>query len=136
MRARFVLSQSCSSFWRVVSRRFAIIWLMLSERSATSPLASTAIERVRSPWVTAVDTSAIARTWVVRFDASWFTFSVSPRHVPDTPSTCAWPPSLPSVPTSFATRVTSSANEESWSTIVLRVSFSSRISPFASTVIF
>jgi hypothetical protein len=62
MRARFVLSQSCSSFWRVVSRRLAIIWLMLSERSATSPLASTSMARVRSPWVTAVDTSAIART--------------------------------------------------------------------------
>ena len=62
IRARFVFSQSCSSFWRVVSRRLAIIWLMLSERSATSPLASTVIERVRSPWVTAVDTSAIART--------------------------------------------------------------------------
>jgi hypothetical protein len=32
--------------------------------------------------------------------------------------------------------VTSSANDESWSTIVLTVSFSSRISPRASTVIF
>ena len=56
--------------------------------------------------------------------------------MPDTPRTCAWPPSLPSVPTSRATRVTSSANEESWSTIVLTVDFSSRISPRASTVIF
>ena len=35
----------------------------------------------------------------------------------------------PSVPTSRATRVTSAANEESWSTIVLIVSLSSRISP-------
>jgi hypothetical protein len=43
---------------------------------------------------------------------------------------------LPSVPTSRATRVTSLANEESWSTIVLIVRFSSRISPLASTVIF
>ena len=43
----------------------AIIWLMLSLSSATSPCASTVIERVRSPWVTAVETSAIARTWVV-----------------------------------------------------------------------
>jgi hypothetical protein len=56
--------------------------------------------------------------------------------VPDTPSTCAWPPSLPSVPTSFATRVTSAAKLDSWSTIVLSVSFRSRISPLASTVIF
>ena len=35
--------------------------------------------------------------------------------------TFAWPPSLPSVPTSRATRVTSSANEESWSTIAFTV---------------
>ena len=40
------------------------------------------------------------------------------------------------MPTSRATRVTSSAKLESWSTIVLIVSFSSRISPLASTVIF
>ncbi len=40
------------------------------------------------------------------------------------------------MPTSRATRVTSSANDESWSTIVLTVFFSSRISPRASTVIF
>ena len=56
--------------------------------------------------------------------------------MPDTPSTSAWPPSLPSVPTSRATRVTSDANDRSWSTIVLMVFFSSRISPFTSTVIF
>ena len=56
--------------------------------------------------------------------------------MPDTPWTSAWPPSSPSVPTSRATRVTSSANDESWSTIVLIVFFSSRISPLTSTVIF
>ena len=64
------------------------------------------------------------------------TFSVRPFQVPDTPATSAWPPSLPSVPTSRATRVTSAAKDESWSTIVLMVSLSSRISPRASTVIF
>jgi hypothetical protein len=42
---------------------------------------------------------------------------------------------LPSVPTSRATRVTSDANERSWSTIVLMVSLSCRISPRTSTVI-
>ena len=40
------------------------------------------------------------------------------------------------MPTSRATRVTSSAKAESWSTIVLTVAFSCRISPWASTVIF
>ena len=65
-----------------------------------------------------------------------FTLSVRSFHVPLTPFTRAWPPSLPSVPTSRATRVTSSANEESWSTIVLIVFLSSRISPLTSTVIF
>ena len=43
--------------------------------------------------------------------------------------TFAWPPSLPSVPTSRATRVTSSANEESWSTIALTVVPMRRNSP-------
>ena len=64
------------------------------------------------------------------------TLSVRSFQVPATPRTSAWPPSLPSVPTSRATRVTSAANERSWSTIVLMVFFSSRISPLTSTVIF
>ena len=64
------------------------------------------------------------------------TLSVRSFQVPETPGTSAWPPSTPSVPTSRATRVTSSAKDESWSTIVLIVFFSSRISPRASTVIF
>ncbi len=136
IRARFVFSQSCSAFFCVVSRRLAIIWLIVSESSATSPSASTEIWRVRSPWVTAVETSAIARTWVVRLPASWLTFSVRSRQVPETPSTSAWPPSWPCVPTSRATRVTSAAKDCSWSTIVFSVFLSSRISPRASTVIF
>ena len=65
-----------------------------------------------------------------------FTLSVRSFHVPATPGTAAWPPSLPSVPTSRATRLTSPAKPLSWSTIVLMVFFSSRISPFTSTVIF
>ena len=64
------------------------------------------------------------------------TLSVRSFQVPDTPRTVACPPSFPSVPTSRATRLTSSANEDSRSTIVLMVSFSSRISPRASTRIF
>ncbi|MEZ5121180.1 MAG: hypothetical protein R2736_06345 [Solirubrobacterales bacterium] len=56
--------------------------------------------------------------------------------MPDTPSTSAWPPSRPSVPTSRATRVTSAAKLDGWSTIVLIVSLSSAISPCASAVIF
>src|SRR6266508_783004 len=136
MRARLDLSRSCSWFWRVVSRRLAIIWLMLSLSWPTSPGASTAIARERSPLVTAVATSAMARTWSVRLSASELTESVRSRQVPETPLTSAWPPSLPSVPTSRATRVTSSANDESWSTMVLMVSFSSATSPRASTVIF
>ena len=43
---------------------------------------------------------------------------------------------MPSLPTSRATRVTWSANDESWSTIVLTVLFSCGISPLTSTVIF
>jgi hypothetical protein len=53
------------------------------------------------------------RTWPVRLPAIAFTESVRSFHVPATPGTIAWPPSLPSVPTSRATRVTSAANERS-----------------------
>jgi len=63
------------------------------------------------------------RTCVVRFAAMKFTLSVRSFHVPATPFTSACPPSLPSVPTSRATRVTSLANELSWSTMVLMVFF-------------
>jgi len=59
-----------------------IISLMLSFRAATSPLASTRSIAVRSPCVTAVATSAMDRTWVVRFAASWLTLSVRTRHSP------------------------------------------------------
>ena len=83
--ARFVFSQSCSVFFWVVSLRLRIISLMLSFSAATSPWASTAIERVRSPLVTAVATSAMARTWVVRLAASWLTFSVRSFQVPAAP---------------------------------------------------
>ena len=65
------------------------------------------------------------------------TLSVRSFHVPadaahDRPGRRA----CPSEPTSRATRVTSEAKRLSWSTIVLMVSFSSRISPRTSTVIF
>ena len=104
--------------------------------SRISPFTSTVIFFERSPFATAVVTSAMLRTWPVRFDAIEFTDSVRSFHVPATPCTSACPPSLPSVPTSRATRVTSEANDDSWSTIVLIVFLSSRISPFTSTVIF
>src|SRR3712207_7496583 len=40
-----------------------------------------------------------------------FTLSVRSFQTPPTPLTCAWPPSLPSEPTSRATRVTSPAKD-------------------------
>ena len=85
---------------------------------------------------TAVVTSAMFRTWLVRLTAMPLTLSVRSFQVPATPLTSPWPPSLPSVPTSRATRVTSEAKLLSWSTMMLMVFFSSRISPLASTVIF
>src|SRR3954463_5230176 len=98
-RARLVLSQSCSAFLSVCSLRLRIISLIVSFSAAISPDASTAIDRVRSPLVTAVATSAIERTWLVRFAASWFTLSVRSRHRPAAPGTLAWAPGLPPVPT-------------------------------------
>src|SRR5450830_469416 len=135
-RARLVLSQSCSAFFCVVSFRLRIISLMLSFRSDTSPRASTWIDRDKSPRVTAVATSAIARTWVVRLAASWLTFSVKSFQVPEAPGTLAWPPSFPSTPTSRATEVTWSANTARVSVISLMVLASDAISPWAATVSF
>ncbi len=69
--------------------------------------------RDRSPLATAVVTSAMSRTWAVSRYAIVLTDSVRSFQEPDMPRTRAWPPSLPSVPTSLATRVTSSVNVES-----------------------
>ena len=70
---------------------------------------------------------------MVRLAASWFTLSVRSFHVPAAPGTRAWPPSLPSTPTSRATVVTWSAKVASVSIMVLMVSASSAISPLASS---
>ncbi len=75
------------------------------------------------------------RTWLVRLFAIEFTLRVSSAQTPLTPRTCAWPPRRPSVPTSRATRLTSSAKSPSCSTIVLMVFFSSSSSPRTSMLI-
>ena len=115
---------------------WSTIVLMVVLSSRISPRALTSIFFDSSPCATAVVTSAIDRTWLVRLFAIELTLSVRSSQLPETPLTSAWPPSRPSVPTSRATLVTSSANEESWSTIVFMVSFSSSISPLTSTLIF
>ena len=83
--------------------------LMVFFSSRISPRTSTVIFLDRSPLATAVATPAMLRTWPVRFEAMELTLSVRSFQVPAMPGTCAWPPSLPSVPTSRATRVTSEA---------------------------
>src|ERR1700739_3236135 len=70
--------------------------------SRISPRASTSIFWLRSPLATAVATCAMLRTCPVRLPAIALTDSVRSFHVPDTPGTYAWPPSLPSAPTSRA----------------------------------
>ncbi len=109
---------------------------MVSFSSRISPRTSTVILRDRSPRATAVVTLAMLRTCAVRLPHIAFTESVRSFQVPATPGTMACPPSLPSVPTSRATRVTSEAKDRSWSTMVLMASFNCRISPRTSTVIF
>ena len=94
-----------------------------------SPLTSTSIFFDRSPLATAVVTSAMLRTCAVRLPAIEFTESVRSFHVPATPFTFACPPSLPSVPTSRATRVTSAEKFASCSTILLIVFAVRRNSP-------
>ena len=84
---------------------------MVFFNSRISPLTSTVIFLDKSPLATAVVTSAIFRTWEVKEPAIELTLSVKSFQVPATPRTSAWTPSLPSVPTSRATRVTSDAKE-------------------------
>ena len=57
------------------------------------------------------------------------TLSVRSFHTPVTSRTCAWPPSLPSVPTSRATRVTSEVKTDNCLIIVLTMVASRRNSP-------
>ena len=108
---------------RVTSEAKQLSWstmmLMVFLSSRISPFTSTVIFLDRSPEATAVVTSAMLRTWPVRLVAIALTLSVRSFQVPATPFTFAWPPSLPSVPTSRATRVTSEAKEASCSTMVL-----------------
>ena len=85
--------------------------LIVSFNSRISPRTSTVIFFDKSPFATAVVTSAMLRTCPVRLPAIEFTLSVKSFHVPATPFTSAWPPNFPSVPTSRATRVTSEPNE-------------------------
>ena len=113
---------------------WSTIVLIVFLRRRISPFASTVIFFVRSPFATAVVTSAMFRTWLERLSAIPFTDSVSDRQVPETPSTSACPPSLPSDPTSRATRVTSAANTRSRSIMALVVSASAATSPRASIV--
>ena len=117
-------------------RSWSTIVLMVFFSSRISPFTSTVIFCDRSPAATAVVTSAMFRTCdgEVAGHEVHRVGQVLPRaghalHV-------GLAAELPSVPTSRATRVTSAANDRSWSTIVLTVFFSSRISPFTSTVIF
>ena len=86
---------------------WSTIVLMVFFNSRISPCTSTVIFFDKSPFATAVVTSAIFLTCAVRLPAIWFTESVRSFHTPATPFTFACPPSLPSEPTSRATLVTS-----------------------------
>src|SRR5207253_2048778 len=121
-RATHITSEAKEPSWSTM-----VLMVFLSSR--ISPLTSTVIFFDRSPVATAVVTWAMLRTWAVRLPAIELTLSVRSFHVPDTPLTRACPPSLPSVPTSRATRVTSVAKEPSWSTILLIVLAVRRNSP-------
>ncbi len=118
---------------RVTSEANELSWstmvLMVFFSSRISPRASTVMRVERSPLATAVVTAAMLRTWLVRLEAMEFTDSVRSFHVPATPGTTAWPPSLPSEPTSRATRVTSEAKALSRPTMVLTTRAVRRNSP-------
>src|SRR5437762_774934 len=102
---------------------------MVSFSSRISPETSTVILRDRSPRATAVVTSAMLRTCAVRLPHIALTVSVKSVQLPATPDSSAWPPSLPSVPTSRATRVTSDVKTPSCWIIVLTIVARRRNSP-------
>ncbi len=66
---------------------WSTIVLTVAFSSSISPLTSTVIFFERSPFATAVVTSAMFRTCEVRFDAMKLTLSVRSFHVPPTPCT-------------------------------------------------
>ena len=104
--------------------------LIVCASSATSPFADTVIFCDRSPCAMAVVTWEIDRTWLVRLLGHGV--HVVGQVAPGAGARRARRPARrasPSVPTSRATRVTSSANEESWSTIVFTVRPMERNSP-------
>ncbi len=105
---------------------------MASFSCRISPRTSTVILRDRSPLATAMVTSEILRTWPVRLLAIELTLSVRSFQVPATPGTAAWPPSLPSVPTSRATRVTSEVKALICSIMVLTIVAERRNSPLSA----
>ncbi len=105
--------------------------LMASFSCKISPRTSTVIFLDRSPFATAIVTSAMLRTCAVKFDAMELTLSVRSFHTPVTSATCAWPPNFPSVPTSRATRVTSEVKTLSCLIILLTISAERRNSPFS-----
>ena len=76
------------------------------------------------------------RTWSVRLPAIEFTLSVRSFHVPETPCTCGLAAELALGADLLGDARDLGGERESWSTIVLIVFFSSRISPLTSTVIF
>ena len=106
--------------------------LMASFNCRISPRTSTVIFFDRSPLATAMVTSAMLRTCAVKFEAMEFTLSVRSFHTPVTSWTCAWPPSLPSVPTSRATRVTSEVNTLNCLIMVLTMFAERRNSPLSA----
>ena len=110
--------------------------LTFSFNCRNSPRTSAVIFLEKSPLATAVVMSAMLRTWLVKFEAMKLTLSVRSFQVPAALGAMVWLPSLPSVPTSRATRVTSDVKKLSWSTMMLTFSFNCRNSPLTSAVIF
>ncbi len=115
--------------WAAKPFSWSTIVLTVFFSSNISPATSTVTLRDRSPLATAVVTCAMLRTCAVSRPAMVLTESARSFQLPDTLRTFAWPPSLPSVPTSRATRVTSSVNSDNWSTSPLTVRPIFRYSP-------
>src|SRR5206468_4446260 len=110
-------------------RSWSTIVFIASLSWRISPRTSTLTFPTRPSSDMAIVTSAMLRTWAVRLEAIELTLSVSSFQTPLTFLTFAWPPSLPSVPTSRATRVTSDVKTPSCAIIVLQILALRRNSP-------
>ena len=113
-------------------RSWSTVELIAFLSSRISPRVSTVIFCDKSPCAIAIETTAMLRNWAVRLLDSELTSLMSDRQLPDSPSTLASTPSLPSVRISRTTCDTPVETARSWRITPATVSASARKSPWTA----